>query len=217
MTAARVLPWRVPPGQGQADPCRVWLSEIMLQQTTVAAVKSYYERFTALWPRLAIFPPQGCGCHGRMGGAGMLCRAEICLPARAVAAAGGVFPRSRAAAGASGGWALSSAAIAAIAYDRPETVVDGNVERVVTEFSLSRRLPPTRASRLRNPDAAATARRLCAGDGSGCDNLHAAQPGLRNLPLGGACDANGRDHPAGCHARRRNRRNRSGVGWPGWC
>ena len=47
---ARVLPWRIPPGAGPADPYRIWLSEVMLQQTTVAAVKAYFERFTALWP-----------------------------------------------------------------------------------------------------------------------------------------------------------------------
>ena len=47
---ARDLPWRAPPGTPAMDPYRVWLSEIMLQQTTVAAVKSYFQRFTALWP-----------------------------------------------------------------------------------------------------------------------------------------------------------------------
>ena len=48
---ARALPWRVPPGSGGIpDPYRVWLSEVMLQQTTVAAVKGYFERFTARWP-----------------------------------------------------------------------------------------------------------------------------------------------------------------------
>lgn len=46
---ARVLPWRYRPGE-LADPYRVWLSEVMLQQTTVAAVKTYFERFTTLWP-----------------------------------------------------------------------------------------------------------------------------------------------------------------------
>ena len=48
---ARVLPWRVSPNSGlHADPYRIWMSEIMLQQTTVAAVKAYFERFTARWP-----------------------------------------------------------------------------------------------------------------------------------------------------------------------
>jgi len=53
-THARALPWRVPPGDRKAgvmpDPYRVWLSEVMLQQTTVAAVKDYFQRFTTLWP-----------------------------------------------------------------------------------------------------------------------------------------------------------------------
>ncbi len=48
---ARVLPWRVPPGSGKrADPYKVWLSEVMLQQTTVAAVKPYFETFVRSWP-----------------------------------------------------------------------------------------------------------------------------------------------------------------------
>ena len=50
---ARILPWRVRPGHGRADPYRVWLSEVMLQQTTVAAVRKYHDRFTALWPTVA--------------------------------------------------------------------------------------------------------------------------------------------------------------------
>ncbi|PJN92608.1 A/G-specific adenine glycosylase, partial [Amaricoccus sp. HAR-UPW-R2A-40] len=50
---ARRLPWRVPPGSDERpDPYRVWLSEVMLQQTTVAAVKGYFEAFTARWPRV---------------------------------------------------------------------------------------------------------------------------------------------------------------------
>ena len=48
---ARMLPWRAPPGAPLPDPYRVWLSEIMLQQTTVAAVRPYFEKFTSCWPR----------------------------------------------------------------------------------------------------------------------------------------------------------------------
>ena len=50
--ARRHLPWRAPPGKGN-DPYRVWLSEIMLQQTTVATVIPYFEKFTGLWPDIA--------------------------------------------------------------------------------------------------------------------------------------------------------------------
>ena len=50
---ARRLPWRSPPGTPAPDPYRVWLSEVMLQQTTVAAVKDYFHRFTARWPTVA--------------------------------------------------------------------------------------------------------------------------------------------------------------------
>jgi len=50
---ARTLPWRAPPGSPAPDPYGVWLSEIMLQQTTVAAVKPYFEKFTTRWPSVA--------------------------------------------------------------------------------------------------------------------------------------------------------------------
>jgi len=50
---ARTLPWRKPPGAGFANPYHVWLSEIMLQQTTVAAVGSYFQKFTHIWPSFA--------------------------------------------------------------------------------------------------------------------------------------------------------------------
>src|SRR3546814_293277 len=50
---ARTLPWRVAPGTNAPDPYRVWLSEIMLQQTTVAAVKPYFDKFTTRWPDVA--------------------------------------------------------------------------------------------------------------------------------------------------------------------
>ncbi|MBK4214513.1 A/G-specific adenine glycosylase [Paracoccus caeni] len=133
---ARVLPWRVPPGGAKADPYRVWLSEIMLQQTTVAAVKDYFLRFTALWPdvgSLAAAPDQQV--MAEWAGLGYYARARNLLAcARMVAAAGG-FPKDR-----NGLQALpgigpyTSAAIAAIAYDQPETVVDGNVERVVARL-----------------------------------------------------------------------------------
>ena len=51
---ARALPWRMPPGSGAVpDPYRIWLAEVMLQQTTVTAVAGYWQRFTARWPTVA--------------------------------------------------------------------------------------------------------------------------------------------------------------------
>lgn len=134
---ARDLPWRVPPGSGgRADPYRVWLSEVMLQQTTVAAVRKYYERFTALWPQvddLAAAPE--AQVMAEWAGLGYYARARNLLKcARQVAAAGG-FPTSEAELRALPGIGpYTAAAVAAIAFDRPAVVVDGNVERVMARI-----------------------------------------------------------------------------------
>lgn len=141
---ARVLPWRVPPKGGTGDPYRVWLSEVMLQQTTVAAVKAYFERFTTLWPTvadLAAAPDEAV--MAEWAGLGYYARARnLVACARAVTARGG-FPDTREGLEALPGiGAYTSAAIAAIAFDRPETVVDGNVERVVSRlFAVETPMP----------------------------------------------------------------------------
>ena len=141
---ARDLPWRVPPGGPPADPYRVWLSEVMLQQTTVAAVKAYFLRFTTLWPTVqALAGADDAAVMAEWAGLGYYARARNLLAcARAVTAMGG-FPDTRAGLQALPGiGAYTSAAIAAIAFGRPETVVDGNVERVVSRlFAVQTPLP----------------------------------------------------------------------------
>ncbi|WP_240542484.1 MULTISPECIES: A/G-specific adenine glycosylase [Paracoccus] len=141
---ARSLPWRVPPGGGPADPYRVWLSEVMLQQTTVAAVKAYFLRFTALWPTVQdLAAADDAQVMAEWAGLGYYARARNLLAcARAVAARGG-FPDMRDGLSALPGiGAYTSAAIASIAFDRVETVVDGNVERVVSRlFAVQTPLP----------------------------------------------------------------------------
>ncbi len=144
---ARVLPWRMPPGSGQpADPYKVWLSEVMLQQTTVAAVRTYYQTFTTRWPTVdALAAAQDADVMAAWAGLGYYARARNLLKcARAVVADhAGVFPDTR-----EGLLTLpgigpyTAAAIAAIAFDRPETVVDGNVERVMARlFAVEKPLP----------------------------------------------------------------------------
>jgi A/G-specific adenine glycosylase len=139
---ARALPWRVPPEDSRAglrpDPYRVWLSEVMLQQTTVAAVKDYFHRFTTRWPTVADLAAAEDGeVMGEWAGLGYYARARNLLKcARAVVADhGGVFPDTRdALLTLPGIGPYTASAIAAIAFGRPETVVDGNVERVMARL-----------------------------------------------------------------------------------
>ena len=131
----RALPWRVQPGR-PADPYAVWLSEVMLQQTTVAAVKAYFSTFLALWPTvdaLAAAPVEDV--MRRWAGLGYYSRARnLHACARLVAAAGG-FPDTEPGLRALPGiGAYTAAAVAAIAFDRPAVVVDGNVERVIVRL-----------------------------------------------------------------------------------
>ena len=141
-THARDLPWRVSPADRAAgvrpDPYRIWLSEIMLQQTTVAAVKSYFERFTTLWPDVAaLASAEDADVMAEWAGLGYYARARNLLKCARVVVTdhGGHFPQTRAGLQALPGIGpYTSAAISAIAYDLPETVVDGNVERVMARL-----------------------------------------------------------------------------------
>lgn len=158
---ARDLPWRVGPADLRAgvtpNPYAVWLSEIMLQQTTVAAVKDYFTRFMTLWPDVhALANADDDRVMGEWAGLGYYARARNLLKcAREVSARGG-FPQTRAELEALPGIGpYTSAAIAAIAYDQPETVVDGNVERVMARmFQIETPLPDAK------PEMKAAATRL---------------------------------------------------------
>ena len=139
---ARVMPWRVGPAARAAgarpDPYGVWLSEVMLQQTTVAAVRPYWERFTARWPTVRDLAAAGDGeVMGAWAGLGYYARARNLLAcARAVVAEhGGVFPARRdALLELPGVGPYTAAAVAAICHDEPVAVVDGNVERVMARM-----------------------------------------------------------------------------------
>jgi A/G-specific adenine glycosylase len=141
----RALPWRVRTGE-QPDPYRVWLSEIMLQQTTVRAVAPYYARFLARWSdvrALAAAPLDDV--LKAWAGLGYYARARnLHACARAVVERhGGNFPASEAELRTLPGvGAYTAAAIAAIAFDAPASPVDGNIERVVARlFAVEEPLP----------------------------------------------------------------------------
>ncbi|MEP1422220.1 MAG: A/G-specific adenine glycosylase, partial [Erythrobacter sp.] len=148
---ARNLPWRVPPGAERpndpAYPYRVWLSEVMLQQTTVTAVKPYFEKFTAIWP--TVFDLAKANDEDVMAawaGLGYYSRARNLVKcARAVAARGG-FPETEAELlKLPGLGAYTAAAIASIAFGKRAVVVDANVERVMSRlFNIEEPLPRAR-------------------------------------------------------------------------
>jgi A/G-specific adenine glycosylase len=145
----RRLPWRAPAGE-RPDPYRVWLSEIMLQQTTVKAVAPYFARFTARWPTVQGLASAPLDNVLRLwAGLGYYARARnLHACAQAVAERhGGRFPGSEAElVQLPGIGPYSASAIAAIAFDRPVAAVDGNVERVVARlFAVEGELPAAKA------------------------------------------------------------------------
>jgi A/G-specific adenine glycosylase len=141
----RRLPWRAMPGE-TSDPYRVWLSEIMLQQTTVKAVGPYFEKFVARWPDVTALGRASQDDVLRMwAGLGYYSRARN-LYACAVAVTrehGGTFPDTEEGLRTLPGIGpYTAAAIAAIAFDRHTMPVDGNIERVVSRlFAVEEELP----------------------------------------------------------------------------
>lgn len=151
---ARILPWRVAPRDlaagARPDPYRVWLSEVMLQQTTVAAVKPYFDKFTARWPTVRdLAAASQDEVMQYWAGLGYYSRASNLKRCADVVTGehGGVFPDTRERLQALPGiGAYTSAAIAAIAFGHAEAVVDGNVERVMTRFhAIDTPLPAAKA------------------------------------------------------------------------
>lgn len=152
---ARALPWRALPGDPpRADdkdwPYRVWLSEVMLQQTTVAAVIPYFEKFTSRWPTVAaLAAADDAEVMAAWAGLGYYARARNLLAcAREVAARGGRFPDSETELRKLPGLGdYTAAAVAAIAFGQRAVVVDANVERVVARlFAIGEPLPKARGS-----------------------------------------------------------------------
>jgi len=203
---ARKLPWRVGPRERargvQPDPYRVWLSEVMLQQTTVAVVKSYFETFVSRWPTvaaLAAAPREEV--MKAWAGLGYYARARN-LHACAVEVAtkhGGRFPEASAdLLDLPGVGAYTAAAIAAIASDEPVPVVDGNIERVVARlFAIETPLPEAKPA-IREHQARLTPRQRAGDYAQAMMDLGASlctpkRPACSLCPLSADCAA----HAAG--------------------
>jgi len=144
----RTLAWRAKPGE-TPDPYRVWLSEVLLQQTTAQTVTPYYQRFIGTWPTveaLAAAPQEAV--MSAFAGLGYYARARnLHACARAVAERGGVFPDDEAGLRALPGLgAYTAAAVAAIAFNRPTLPVDGNIGRILARLmALETPIPQARA------------------------------------------------------------------------
>ena len=145
----RVLPWRAPKGR-RADPYRVWLSEIMLQQTTVQAVAGYYRKFLERWPDVrALANAKEEKVLAAWAGLGYYARARNLHAAAKIVARdmGGKFPTTaqalRALPGVGG---YTSGAIAAIAYDERQAAMDANAERVIARlYAVTTSLPKAKS------------------------------------------------------------------------
>lgn len=200
---ARDLPWRAPPGTPPPDPYRVWLSEVMLQQTTVAAVKPYFEAFTRRWPDVAALAaaPED-DVMAAWAGLGYYSRARNLVKcARAVAARGGFPTTETELRELPGLGAYTAAAVAAIAFAQRAVVVDANVERVVARlFAIDTPMPAARKPIRVAADAITPARR--AGDFAqammdlGSSVCTAREPRCLLCPLAKACKARATGDPA---------------------
>jgi len=184
----RSLPWRAPPGSPPPPPYLVWLSEVMLQQTTVAAVTPRFERFVQRWPTVeALAAAVDEEVLSEWAGLGYYARARNLIAcAREVAARGG-FPTTEAALRKLPGVGdYTAAAIASIAFGEPAVVVDSNVERVTARL---RGLEQPTKKEIRETVAAMTPSD-CAGDfAQAMMDLGATVCRPRN-PLCGRCPLN---------------------------
>jgi A/G-specific adenine glycosylase len=198
----RTLPWRVSPASRAdgltPDPYRVWLSEIMLQQTTVTAVKPYFEAFTGRWPNVrALAAAQAEDVMKAWAGLGYYARARNLKTCAETLARdhGGRFPQTVEGLKALPGIGdYTAAAIAAIAFDVPAPVVDGNVERVVARLHAIETPLPQAKPRIRERVAAMTPRERPGDFAQAMMDLGATictprKPSCMSCPLRGGCRA----------------------------
>ncbi|WP_336978174.1 A/G-specific adenine glycosylase [Altererythrobacter fulvus] len=202
-THARRLPWRALPGETPPEPYRVWLSEVMLQQTTVAAVIPYFAKFTSRWPtveELAAAPEEDV--MAAWAGLGYYSRARNLVKCARAVAELGAFPETEEGLRALPGLgAYTAAAVAAIAFGRRAVVVDANVERVVARlFAIDDPLPGARTAIREKADLITPDRD--AGDFAqammdlGATICSARDPRCLLCPLASVCKARAQGDPA---------------------
>jgi len=219
----RRLPWRSE-GSEAPDPYRVWLSEIMLQQTTCAHAAPYFEAFTRRWPTVGALAEADDGeVMAAWAGLGYYARARNLLAcARTVAGdLGGAFPDSEEGLRKLPGIGrYTAAAIAAIAFGRRAVVVDANVERVVSRlFAVEAELPAAREHIYRLADSITPARG--AGDFAqammdlGATICTPRSPDCGRCPLASICAARASGAPQSYprKAARRPKPRRQGIAY----
>jgi A/G-specific adenine glycosylase len=220
----RALAWRPGPGAARPDPYRVWLSEVMLQQTTTPHATPYFEAFTRRWPTVSdLAAAEDAEVMAAWAGLGYYARARNLLAcARAVAEQhGGVFPDSEAGLLALPGvGAYTAAAVAAIAFGRPANVVDGNVERVMARlFAVETPLPAAKPELKRLAGALVTEDRP--GDWAqalmdlGATVCRPGKPVCERCPLTTWCAAfqSGQPERWPLKTRKADRPHRRGLAW----
>lgn len=218
---ARALPWRSAPG-ATPDPYHVWLSEVMLQQTTVATVKPRYRRFLERWPTVeALAAAPDTEVLQEWAGLGYYARARNLIAcAREVASMGG-FPRTEAELRTLPGLgAYTAAAIAAIAFGEVVAAVDTNVERVIARLAgIDRPVANVRSEIRKLAQSMVPANRP--GDFAqammdlGATICRPRNPICADCPLSGDCAAFASGTPEAFPAPklRRDRPHRHGTAW----
>ncbi len=219
---ARALPWRSPPGSPPPDPYIVWLSEVMLQQTTVATVKPRFRRFIERWPTIeALAAAEDDAILSEWAGLGYYARARNLIAcAREVVRRGG-FPRTEPELRALPGLGeYTAAAIAAIAFGEQATVIDTNVARVIARFhGIERPLNQARAEIRKLAGALTPGHRP--GDYAqammdlGATICRPKQPDCPNCPLSSECAAlmAGTPERFPAHKAKTVRPHRHGLVW----
>jgi A/G-specific adenine glycosylase len=217
---SRTLPWRSPPGAPPPEPYVVWLSEVMLQQTTVATVAPRFERFLARWPTieaLAAAPEEEI--LSEWAGLGYYARARNLIAcAREVATRGGFPETSARLRELPGIGAYTSAAIAAIAFGEKAPAVDTNIERVIARLhgiasirreEVERRMLDLMEEKQRPGDVVQALMDL------GATICRPKQPRCAKCPLSGGCAAHASGDPEAFPARkqRKARPHRYGIAW----